>query len=95
MPANATRGGHAHLQCSEVVVPICGSFVVTLDDGTQRCDYVLNHPQQGLLIEKGTWSQLTHFSPDAICLVLAEDLYNTDGYINDYAAFKAYRQCLK
>ena len=29
VPANATRGGHAHLQCSEVVVPICGSFVVT------------------------------------------------------------------
>ena len=48
-----------------------------------------------MLIEKGMWSQLSHFSLDDICLVLAEDLYNTEGYINDYADFKAYRQCFK
>ena len=61
-----------------------GSFTVTLDNGHDRHSFLLNHPYQGLLVETGVWRTLEDFSSGAVCLVLAEGLFEETDYIRDY-----------
>ncbi len=90
VPAGEYRGGHAHRQCREVLVALSGSFHVTLDDGTQRETYLLNHPYQGLLIDTGIWRTLDDFSSGAVCLVLASELFEEADYIREYDEYMKY-----
>ena len=90
VPAGEYRGGHAHRQCCEVLVALSGSFHVTLDDGTQRETYLLNHPYQGLLIDTGIWRTLDDFSSGAVCLVLASELFEEADYIREYDEYLKY-----
>ena len=84
VPAGESRGGHAHKRCRELIVAVSGSFHVTLDNGTERKTFLLNHPYQGLLVNTDTWRTLEDFSSGAVCLVLAEDPFDEDDYIREY-----------
>ena len=93
VPAGESRGGHAHKQCREVIIAVSGSFTVTLDNGSEKKSFHLNHPWQGLLVETGIWRTLDDFSSGAVCLVIASELYDEDDYIYDYDEFLKYKQC--
>ncbi|MCD7713436.1 MAG: FdtA/QdtA family cupin domain-containing protein [Prevotella sp.] len=95
VPGGECRGGHAHKDCLEFLVAVSGSFNVILDDGTSKKTYLLNHPYQGLLIDKNTWRTLEDFSSGAVCLVLASDYFDEDDYIRDYDEFIDYVKCSK
>ncbi len=90
VPGGESRGGHAHKECKELIIAVGGSFNVTLDDGTRRETYLLNHPYQGLLVDTGTWRTLDDFSSGAVCLVLASETYDEGDYIRDYDEFLEY-----
>ncbi len=90
VPGGSHRGGHAHKHCREVVIAVSGSFTVTLDNTRQRRSFLLNHPYQGLLIETNVWRTLDDFSSGAVCLVLAEDPFDENDYIRDYADYVKY-----
>ena len=90
VPGGESRGGHAHKECKELIIAVGGSFNVTLDDGTRRETYLLNHPYQGLLVDTGTWRTLDDFSSGAVCLVLASETYDEGDYIRDYDKFLEY-----
>ncbi|MCR4918453.1 MAG: FdtA/QdtA family cupin domain-containing protein [Prevotella sp.] len=87
IPAGESRGGHAHRTCQEIIVAVSGSFDVTLDDGSHRQTYHLNHPYQGLYVGTGIWRTLDDFSSGAVCLVLASELFDEQEYIYDYDEF--------
>ena len=87
VPGGASRGGHAHHSLSQLLVAVSGSFSVTLDDGTVRRTYLLNHPYQGLIIEPGIWNTLDDFSSGAVCMVLTSDIFSEEDYIRDYKDF--------
>ena len=70
-----------------MIVAVSGSFDVTLDDGSVKQTYHLNHPWQGLLVDTGIWRTLDDFSSGAVCLVLASELFEEDDYIRDYEQF--------
>ncbi len=90
IPEGAARGGHAHKECLEVIIAASGSFTVTLDDGNRKQSYLLNRPDQGLLVNTGIWRTLEDFSAGSVCLVLASELYEEDDYIYDYDEFLKY-----
>ena len=90
IPAGAVRGGHAHKECLEVIIAASGSFTVTLDDGYQKKTYLLNRPDQGLLVNTGIWRTLQDFSAGSVCFVLASDLYDAEDYIYEYEDFEQY-----
>lgn len=90
IPAGAARGGHAHKECLEVIVAACGSFSVTLDNGKHQKTFLLNRPDQGLLVNTGIWRTLQDFSAGSVCLVLASELYDADDYIYEYDDFITY-----
>jgi hypothetical protein len=90
VPGGSHRGGHAHKHCREFIVAVSGSFTVTLDNGNGRQSYLLNHPYQGLFVDRGIWRELEDFSSGAVCLVLAEDPFDEDDYIREYADYLDY-----
>jgi dTDP-4-dehydrorhamnose 3,5-epimerase-like enzyme len=87
IPSNSKRGGHAHKEQLELLIPLSGSFDVVLKNGTVKQIVTLNKPDKGLLINKYIWRELENFSSGAVCLVLASDIYNEDDYIRDYDQF--------
>ena len=88
VPEGKTRGGHAHTSCAEIVFPVSGSFDMWVDDGTNERIYHLASPYEGILIPPHVWCELRNFSPNTICVVLASEAYNSEGYINEYTSFK-------
>ena len=91
VPAGESRGGHAHKALHQLLVAMSGSFTVNLDDGVRKASYLLNHPWEGLLIEPGIWRTLDDFSSGAVCMVLADELYDESDYIYDYQDFLTYK----
>jgi hypothetical protein len=85
----AERGGHAHRNLQQLIVPIVGSFDVYLDDGISKCIVNLNSPNEGLLIGNYIWREMKNFSPESVCLVLASEYYSEDDYFRKYEEFLA------
>ncbi|WP_412984224.1 sugar 3,4-ketoisomerase [Pontimicrobium sp. IMCC45349] len=87
VPSNAYRGGHAHKQLMQFIIPLSGSFDVVLDDGKEKTRVMLNKPHKGLLIPTGVWREIDNFSSGAVCLVLASEEFSEEDYIRDYEEF--------
>ena len=87
VPGGSSRGGHAHRNLAQVLIPLSGSFDVVLRDGCNRKIVTLNRPFEGLLITPMIWRELENFSSGAVCLVLASRRYDERDYIRDYAVF--------
>ena len=94
VPSGESRGGHAHKHCREFIVAVSGSFTVTLNDGSEKHTFLLNHPYQGLLVNTNVWRTLDDFSSGAVCLVLAEDSFLEEDYIREYEDYLDYLKCL-
>lgn len=91
VPSGSYRGGHSHKEQSEFLIALSGSFEVILDDSITKKGFMLNKPNQGLLIPKGIWRELKNFSSGAVCLVLASDVFDENDYIRDYNLFKSFK----
>jgi dTDP-4-dehydrorhamnose 3,5-epimerase-like enzyme len=87
IPSSSKRGGHAHKQQLELLIPLSGSFDVILKDGRSTKTITLNKPDKGLLINENIWRELENFSSGAVCLVLASDVYDEEDYIRNYDHF--------
>ena len=87
VPSNSFRGGHSHINQSEVLIALSGSFEVVLQDGLDKKSFILNKPNLGLLIPTGIWRELQNFSSGAVCFVLASDVFDEEDYIRDFDEF--------
>jgi hypothetical protein len=87
VPGGSERGAHAHKGLHQLIVAASGSFDVILNDGKSKKIFQLNRPNFGLLIVPGIWSEIVNFSSGAICLVLASQKYDAEGYLRDYDEF--------
>ncbi len=83
----AERGAHGHKKLEQVIIPLSGSFDLTLDDGHTRKTFSLKKPWQGLYIPPMMWRDLNNFSSGSVCLVLASDVYKEEDYYRDYKDF--------
>ena len=88
VPAGSERGGHAHKELHQILLPLSGSFDVNLSDGGSEETYHLNRPNVGLYICPMTWRSLSNFSSGSVCLVIASNHYDESDYIRDYRRFK-------
>jgi hypothetical protein len=92
VPNRADRGAHAHKELYQLVVAVSGSFDIELFDGVDKIKYILNQPDQGLLIVPGIWRDLNNFSGGGICLVLASHEYDEADYIRDYQEYLEFKK---
>lgn len=91
VPSDSARGGHAHKEQLAFLIALSGSFVVTLDDGTDKKEILLNKPDKGLLIPTGIWRELNDFSSGAVCLSISSGEFDEEDYIRDYPEFLKYK----
>lgn len=84
------RGFHAHKKLEQILVCVSGSCTVLLDSGSEKKEVFLEKPYEGLYIPPSTWREMYDFSPDAVLVVLASELYDESDYIRDYDEFLEY-----
>lgn len=81
------RGKHAHKKLEQILVCIHGSCKIRLDNGKERKVVPLEKPYEGLYVGSNMWREMYDFSPDAVLMVLASEVYEEDDYIRDYDEF--------
>lgn len=82
------RGGHAHKKLEQILVCIHGSCMIHLDNGKETKEVPLEKPYEGLYINNNIWREMYDFSPDAVLIVFASEIYDEADYIRDYKKFK-------
>ena len=81
------RGFHAHKSLEQILICIHGTCKILLDNGREREEVLLNKPYEGVYVANDMWREMFDFSPGAVLLVLASELYDEDDYIRDYGEF--------
>jgi len=92
VPFGSVRGSHAHYWLQQIIIPLAGSFKVTIQDGLEKQEHLLSSPCTGLYICPMIWRTLSDFSSGSVCLVLASQLYSEDDYIRCYDNYLSARQ---
>lgn len=90
LPPGSSRGAHAHRTHYQLIRAAAGKFSVTVDTGTHVSSHTVDS-SSSLCVEPGVWNTLCDFTPDAICLVLASELYDESLYLRDYDDFLKFR----
>lgn len=81
------RGFHAHKHLEQILICVHGSCKVKLDDGFEKSEVLLDNPYSGLYVANNIWREMYEFSPEAVLLVLASELYDEADYIRNYEDF--------
>jgi len=89
VPNSEIRGEHAHRALQQFLVCVNGSCSVRLFDGDSTEEVLLNRPDLGLYLPPLIWSTQFNYSPDAVLLVLASDVYRDDDYIRELELYLA------
>lgn len=84
------RGCHAHKSLQQILICIHGSCKIMLDNGKEKKVVPLERPYEGLYVSNAMWREMFDFSPDAVLLVLASELYDESDYIRNYDEFLAF-----
>ena len=88
VPAGRVRHGRALRHTTEMIIAMSGSFTVRLEDRCgNRHEIILTRGDRGVVVEPGTWRELTDFSTNSVAVVLASAPYDPDEYIEDYNQF--------
>ncbi len=81
------RGFHSHKKLKQILICTSGSCKIHLDDGHETREITLDKPYEGLFISHNLWREMYDFSPDAVLMVLASEMYDESDYIRDYNEF--------
>lgn len=87
VPSRQVRGEHAHRTLHELLVCVSGSVRISLTDGSQRDEVILDNPTIGLHIPPFVWSTQYKHTEDTVLLALCSERYDPDSYIRDYDEF--------
>jgi hypothetical protein len=85
--ASGNRGNHAHRFTTQLLVAVAGSFTVDVSAGRAMTSYELQSRSRALFLPPLTWVRLYGFSPDAVCLALADTSFAESAYIHDWDEF--------
>lgn len=94
-PDGIERGGHAHRDTRQVLIPVAGQLSVDLSNATETRSFRLADPNQGLFVPAMTWVRLYEFSEGAVCLVLADTHYDRAKSLRSWGDFAQAVQILK
>jgi UDP-2-acetamido-3-amino-2,3-dideoxy-glucuronate N-acetyltransferase len=87
VPSAEIRGEHAHRTTHQVLICVNGSIRVSLTDGVERNDVILDAPYLALHIPTLVWSTQFQHTPDTVLAVLCSEPYLAESYIRDFDEF--------
>jgi len=76
------RGGHRHKITTQALICLSGSCKVSCDNSFIKEDYVLDNPNKSLIVYPEDYHVMSDFTPDAILLVLASEVFIEQDYID-------------
>ncbi len=88
---DSERGFHAHKKLWQCMIAMHGEFEVELKTHNNSYQFKLDNKDKALIIPPGYWRELSSFSADSVCMVLASANYDEDDYIRDYDEFVAWK----
>lgn len=83
----AKRGGHAHRKLDRLMIAVHGRFLLSVDGSF----IVMNNPSVAIHLPPMAWVELSEFSADAVCLVLASEEHDEADCIRDFDEFRRLR----
>ena len=86
------RGDHAHRYCSQILICVRGEIEVKCTDGAQERIFVLNSPDQALLIPNSIWASQKYMTTESILLVLTDNHFDEKDYIRKFEDYKEFRK---
>ena len=89
------RGEHSHHKTEQIIICINGKLEVLCDDGVNKKKYLLESPQQALYIPAMIWDEQNYLTDDTVMLVLCNNHYNINDYIDSYDDFLKIRGTVK
>ena len=81
------RGEHSHHKTEQIIICLNGKLEVLCDDGVNKKKYLLESPQQALYIPAMIWDEQNYLTDDTVMLVLCNNHYNINDYIESYDDF--------
>lgn len=78
---NSVRGGHRHISTIQAAICIKGSCKIYTNNNEVEDEHLLDSPDKCLILFPEDWHEMSDFSEDAVLLVLASELFNTEDYI--------------
>ena len=90
--AGDRRGEHAHKTMQQLLVAVSGSLKVTLDDGSQHREFILEKPNEALWVPAGLWRSIVTLKDYSTLLSLASTHFDEQDYIRDYDDFLRFAQ---
>jgi len=88
VPSRHVRGEHAHRTLHQFLVCLKGELSLVVDDGSRRQEVRLRGPEIGVYLPPMVWGTQYRFSPDAVLLVLASEVYDPADYVRDYEEYR-------
>ncbi len=91
VPNGSIRGMHAHKKLKQIFFCLSGTFDLKVSDGKNDDFVEMRSGSPGYYLPNGYWRELSNFSENAICLVLASEIYDQNDYIytmNEYIAWR-------
>lgn len=83
-----SRGNHACSDSDFMYIAINGSFMVELTSRENKTQsYFLDTRDKGLFVPRNTWIKVYDFSAHSILLVISNNIYNKEKYINEFSEF--------
>lgn len=86
------RPGHAHKALKRLMIAVSGSFLVRYRDKAWK-EVLLDDPGKGLMIDPMVWVELSDFTSNAVCMVLASEEHDENDVIRDFTEFKRAKRC--
>lgn len=87
VPADGTRGNHAHKKLNQFFLALKGKVSIEISSKDEKEIVSLDSPNKMLVLHSGYWRKLFDFSPDAVVLVGADAQYDSYDYIHDWEEF--------
>ena len=84
VPEKFSRGEHAHKNLNQIFFAVAGKLNLTVTNGNVTESVELNPQEKAYFLPAGYWRELSNFTDNAICVVLASDYYDEDDYIRSY-----------
>ena len=87
-PEDVERGGHAHYELEQILVAVAGKITVNTEttEGLKNT-FILESPDQGLLIPKLCWREMK-YTHNAVQMCIASIAYHEKDYVREYEEFK-------
>ena len=81
-----SRGGHAHKDCTQVLIPVKGSIKLIVSNPEVRHEYNLED-NKALIVPPMWWGEQVYHQ-NSVLLVLCDEHYDESEYIRDWEEFE-------